>query len=407
MNYTQLQTIYYPDQQNSELLTTTIVDKKNLQQIELLWNKLESQITDVGLSCKWTWIQTWLNNYGTVVDYWFVVSSIQNEICGIALITKETHRPLPIPVKAFHIGTNGEPYQEMVRMVNNKILVKEPFKKRFYASLIETVIASFKWEEIVFDLYNEQEIVEIQELLAGKNLHISADVEPCWEFDLNEPRKFNTDVLTQYSHSTRYAIRKTLTALDNSITTEWAETAEQGLDILNDLVVLYEKKWKAKGSKGMFASKRFLAFQKEIITKLVPTGNVVLYRVKNPKLGIIGCLFLYIDNGVAYGYQIGLDDFEDIQFPTINKKHFKPGFLLHWLFTEECLKRGLKGYNFSTGYYPYKTLLTNKQNNVVSLYIRRQLTPYVRENIMKLHYKFIHNKNASFLLRPLRMFRRN
>lgn len=405
MNYTQLQTINLSGKQNSELLTTTIVDKKNLQQVALLWNKLESQISTVGLSCKWDWIQTWLNHYGDVVDYWFVVSSIQNDVYGIALITKETHRPLPIPVKAFHIGTNGEPYQEMVRMINNKVLVKESFKKLFYVNLVETIMEHFKWEEIVFDLYNEQEILDLQELLLGKNLHVSVDTESCWEFNLDEPRKFNTDVLTQYSHSTRYAIRKTLTALDNNVTTEWAETAEQGLDILQDLIILYEKKWKAKGTKGMFASKRFLAFQKEIITKLVPTGDVVLFRVRNSKLGTIGCLFLYIDNGVAYGYQIGLDDFEDVQFPTINKKHFKPGFLLHLLFTEECLKRGLKAYNFSTGYYPYKSLLTNKQNNVVSLYIRRRITPYVRENIMKFHYKLIHNKNAAILLKPLRMFR--
>lgn len=404
MGPTHLITINSSEGTKRDILRTTIVEKKQIGNIEKLWKQLEQEIPNVGLSCKWEWVKAWINNYGDVVDYWFVIGYINESICGITLITKETHRPLPIPVKAYHIGTNGEPYQEMVRMVNNKILVKEEYKTYFLSSLIDAILGFFKWEEIVFDLYNEAEANILTEILSKKNIHLTTDVEPCWLFDLDEPRKYNTDVLTQYSHSTRYAIRKTLTALNNDITVEWAEQEDQALDILNELICLYEKKWQAKGTKGMFASKRFLSFQKEVIKKLLPAGNIVLFRVRNQKLGTIGCLYLFVDNGVAYGYQIGLDDFEDIQFPNINKKHFKPGFLLHYLCTEECLKRGLKAYNFSTGYYPYKKLLTNKENSVITLYIRRRIAPYMRENIMKFHYKLIHNKTAATLLKPFRMF---
>lgn len=388
---------------NSEVFKTTIYEKQSLSFIEPLWKQLEQEVDQVGLSCKWDWIQAWLHNYGDVIDYWFVVGTVHSTVCGIALITKETNRPLPIPVKSFHIGTNGEPYQDMVRMVNNRILVKKEYKNHFISGIIESVFSHFRWEEIVFDLYNEQEADEIKTVLSTKNIHLTVDAEPCWLFDLDEPRKYNSDVLKQYSHSTRYAIRKTLFALDNNVTIEWAETVDQAQDILDELIVLYNKKWQRKGAKGMFASKRFLSFQKEIITKFLPTGNVILFRVKNPKLGTIGCLYLLVDNGVAYGYQIGLDDFEDLQFPTINRKHFKPGFLLHYLCTEECLKRGLKAYNFSTGYYPYKKVLTNKEDSVVTLYIRRYIKPFLRENIMKFHYKLIHNKTATTLLRPFRM----
>ncbi len=403
MNNMQISTIKYLDRPSKDIFKTTIIDKVYLHNVEKIWKKLESEIDVVGLTCSWEWVKAWIHNYGDVVDYWFAIGTINHEFSGIALITKETHRPLPIPVKAYHLGTNGEPYKDMVRMINNKILVKDRYKKGFYTNLIETILAHFKWEEIVFDLYNQSEAIELKEILSRQHIHLSEDTEVCWYFDLDEPRKYNTDVLTQYSHSTRYAIRKTLMALDNNLTIEWAENTVQAFDILEDLVRLYNKKWQSKGTKGMFASKRFLSFQKDIIKNLIHTGNIVLFRVKNQKLGTIGCLYILVDNGVAYGYQIGLDDFDDVDFPSINRKHFKPGFLLHYLFTEECLKKGLKAYNFSTGFYPYKKLLTNKENSVITLYIRRQIMPYVRENIMKLHYKLIHNKKAAFFLRPFRM----
>lgn len=403
MSNIQISTIKYSDRPISDIFKTTIIDKVYIHNVEKIWKKLESEIDVVGLTCSWEWVKAWIRNYGDVVDYWFAIGTINHEFSGIALITKETHRPLPIPVKAYHIGTNGEPYKDMVRMINNKILVKDRYKIGFYTNLIEIILEHFKWEEIVFDLYNESEAIEIKEILSKQNIHVSEDTEDCWYFDLDEPRKYKTDVLTQYSHSTRYAIRKTLKALDNNITIEWADNIMQAFDILEDLVRLYNKKWQSKGTKGMFASKRFLSFQKDIIKNVLHTGNIVLFRVKNQKLGTIGCLYILVDNGVAYGYQIGLDDFDDVDFPSINRKHFKPGFLVHYLFTEECLKKGLKAYNFSTGFYPYKKLLTNKENSVVTLYIRRQIMPYVRENIMKLHYKLIHNKKASFFLRPFRM----
>ncbi|HRN70765.1 MAG TPA: GNAT family N-acetyltransferase [Candidatus Woesebacteria bacterium] len=389
--------------QTDQVLTTSLLGKESLQEIQNIWIELQSKISSVGLTTRWEWISTWLSYYGPVVNYWFVVCSVNNTPSGIALITKETHRPLPIPLKAFHIGTNGEPYKEMVRMVNNRILVQQEYKTYFYESIIEMITSQFAWEEINFDFYNEQESQILTALLAKKNLDISVNTEPCWLFNLDEPRKYKTDVLTQYSHSTRYAIRKTLLALDNNITVEWAETPKQALLILEELVRLYNKKWQAKGTKGMFASERFFNFHKTIIEKLIPTGDVVLLRVNNPKLGTIGCVYLLVDTGVAYGYQIGLDDFEDVQFPSINRKHFKPGFLVHWLCTEECLKRGLKAYNFSTGFYPYKKLLTNKEDTVTTISIRKPIMPYLRENIMKLHYRLIHNKTASFLIKPIRM----
>lgn len=379
-----------------------LFDKSFLPKVKIIWNYLETQIDVRGITCTWDWVSTWLEQYHDLVDYWFCVGMSNGSPCGITLVTKETHRPLPLPIKSFHIGTNGEPYKDQIRPIYNKILVKEDKRLAFCQSLVAYLQKNFRCEEITFDDYNSQDLLDFAEELKKNGLNVVAERNVCRYFDLRTARQGHTEILSALSHETRYTVRRSIKAFENDLITEWAETPQQAKEILDELIDLYQKHWTNEGKKGMFASSRFTSFQYEIIKKLFYQGSVILFRVKSKKYGTLGCLYLFSHKGVCVGYQAGFNDFANVEFTTINKKRLRTGFIVHILCMEECMKRGMDIYNFGVGEYQYKRELTNAHSEVVTLSVRKNFKPLLRDTIIELYHKVDENKHGSLILKPLR-----
>jgi hypothetical protein len=384
-------------------LSTYIISSNLKADIFILWEYLQNQIPEVGLTCKIDWVSTWLQYYEDAVNYWFILAVDKNNLpCGLTLVTKETQRNLPIPVKSFHIGTSGESFKDLVRMVNNQVLCLDEFKIDFYKALIKTIKIHFSWEEICFDHYNSNEATYIIKAIRDLNLSYSLEKEPTLFFDLEKARINSSKILDNLSSEIRYTIKRSLKAFDNDITTKWAETESEALEILDEMTIFYNETWKKLDRPGMFASKKFSDFQKEIIKKLIKTNEVILFKAESKKYGTLGCLYLLVDNGVGYGYQLGLNSFDNVEFENINKKRLRTGYILHSLCMQECLDRGFKSYNFSTGIYQYKKDLTNNEDEVVMLSIRKGTKPLLRDQIISLYDYLNKDKKAPKLLVLLR-----
>lgn len=379
------------------------LNKEDEPTVQSIWQYLESQSEKVGITCSWDWVSTWIEHYGEVVEYFFIVGMYDGKPCGVTIVTRETNRKLPIPVKSFHIGTSGEPYQDQVQMINNQILATPETRTAFYESLIDAITTHFPWDEIVFDDYNSQDAELVQKLLRNNAFRLSVESKVCKFFDFSIPRKNNTTVLSNLSSDTRYWIKRSKKLLGDDFMIEWADNIEQALDIFDEMAYLFQQKWIRHGQRGIFASKRYVSFHQTLISKLLHENRVILFRVTSKEYGTVGCLYMFIDNGVAYGYQIGIQDFSRMSFGDVNPNRIKAGFILHTLCMEECMKRGLTAYNFSTGDYSYKKELTNAEGQVSTVSIRQSITPYLREGAIKLHYMLMHNKNAAYLLRPFKM----
>ena len=379
-----------------------LVGKEDIDNVGRIWRNIEKQCKNVSINCNWNWVKTWIDVYGDQVDYWFFVGMVDGKAKGIIMVTRETHRPLPLPVKAYHIGTHGEPYSDRVRMVHNTVLVLEKYKKNFFSAFLDRFNELFQWEELVLDDFNSDGAAIFKELLSERKYDLTVESQNCRLFDLEILRKNKTSVMENLGKETRHSIRRSMKALGD-ITTEWAETPEQALDILNELITLYQKHWTARDKKGMFASERFTRFQKEIISKTFHDGSVIMFRVKSKQYGTIGCLYLIVDKGVGYGYQCAFNDFEGVEITGINRKRLRPGFVVHELCIEECLKRGINAYNFSIGEYPYKKELTNADSEIVTIAARNSIKPVLRDNIMNLYLKMDDSKQLSVLLKPIRM----
>lgn len=361
-----------------------LLEKTDLENVGKIWRELEKETPEVYFTARWDWVETWIERYGDVVDYWFLVAMQDDQPCGITIIVKEKHRKLPLPVKAYHIGTNGEPYAEAVQTIHNALLIKNETKKVFYKALVEVINQTFGCEEILFDEFDAEEGETILSALA-KQSAITSKRETCrvMNFDLLTENK--TEVLPNLGTKTRYSIRRSM-KIFNDLTLEWAETEEQAIDILDELIDLYNKTWEKRERKGMFASKRFTAFQYAIVKKFLPTKNIILLRIKSKEYGTIACSYLFLDHGVGYGYQLGINYLDD-KIATINKKRLQLGYVLHAMSMQACLDRGVKKYNFATGEYEYKQLLSNDTMEIMTISIEKGLKPKLRKGMVNMYMK--------------------
>lgn len=386
-------------------LTIFSIGRNEIHEAGIIWRKLEKEIRQAGLLSGWDWVETWLKFYADVIDFEFLIGSVSYKPVGIVLIVKEIRRPLPIPLQAYHIGTFGEPYQEQVRMINNRLLVSGAYFDDYVSALIRFFRTNYRFDEIVFDLLDKTQAEHLTNLLSLNNFRFGMKKEICRYLDFGTVRLNGGDVIASFSHDMRRAIRRNLRFLKGDLITQWAEDAHESEEILAELVRLYNADWRKTGRVGMFASKRFLNFQKEAVRKLVPEDKAVLFRVKSKTYGTIGCLFLFIDDNIAFTYQIGLQDFTTTHLETISRNRFKPGYLMHFLCMQECYKRGMKAYNFLTGDYAYKARLTDKTSEVISVSIQNNYKPVLRQKIMDLYGKLDNDRNeAPVYLKFLRKF---
>lgn len=383
-------------------LKTYLLDLRNIKEVEVIWKHLEKEVRAVNTTSLWAWVNTWITHYQSLVDIKFLVLVKDGVPCGIAVISRETQRDLPIHVRAFHIGTNGEPYKDQVKMVNNKMLVKETYIVPFLQSIV-MVLSDLGAEEIIFNEFDAGQARTIIQFMEQQKMEISISNELCRYFNLDVPRENGLGILGNLSHDTSHSVRRSLKTFENDIVVEWAENIGQALDILDELVILYKTMWKKRGKTIMFDSPSFASFQEDAVRNLFDAGRVILFRVKSRKYGTLGCLYMLIDDGVAYGYQCGFNDFESVEFKTINKKRLRTGFIVHTLCMEECLRRNIKAYNFSIGDYSYKRELTNSISQLVTISVRNGLKPIIRHKLMETYNKLNDTNMTSFLMRPLRM----
>lgn len=367
-----------------------------------LWKEISKSIENPRFTISLAWIEKWIKVYGDTVKYQFYVGIKDNSPLGIIFLTQETQRVSPIPVRAFHIGTYGEPFSDSMQMVNNTILVKPGFEQAFYEAFLDEFIASTSYDEIYFDELVSKDVDILIPILKKKKYRFYAEEEPMLYLNLEQVRQSNQPLNLAFSSSMRQAIKRTLKALDD-LEIEWAEDYEHAMDIFSELVDIYNKDMKAMNRLGKFASKRYTQFQKEIINSFIKHDNrVMLFRVKSKKHGTLGCFYFLIDRGIAYLIQMGVKESDEFALETISKNRLKIGYLLHALCMETCLQRGLKGYSFSIGIFRYKMQLTNAQETITTITVYKGFKPVLRNIMYSLLKKLDSKRKASIFIRIIR-----
>lgn len=325
-----------------------------IAQVAAIWQQLESTVGS-GLTNGWDWIETWLNHYGDIVPHRFAVAIGPNGVCGVALLTHGVGQTRgPIPVRTLHLGTAGEPPSATIWVEYNRFLVEAGYRSSVAAGLLRTVrSAHLPWDVLELDGFEPDEVEPFLRLDSGfevtrKVCHVA-----------NLARMRENGAFAGFKRETVAKIRKNRRRFEERfgpITTTWAETVEDGLEILRELIPLHQDRWQRAGQPGTFASPRFTAFHQELIRRLLPKGQIVLFRAKAGEQ-MIGTFYGFVEAGVIYHYQWGLAQFD--------QNSLSPGFVVGALCMEEAWARGLDELNWLAGDTRYKRELANEQRELI------------------------------------------
>jgi CelD/BcsL family acetyltransferase involved in cellulose biosynthesis len=322
--------------------------------VAAVWQHLESTL-GTGLTNSWDWVDTWLRHYGDEVSHHFAVATGPHGVCGVALLTHGVGQSRgPIPVRTLHLGTAGEEPGETIWVEYNRFLVESGYRASFAAGLLRTVrSAHLPWDILQLDGFDPDEAEPFLRLDSG----FDVTRKTCHVANLATMRE--NGPFAGFKRETVAKIRKNRRRFEERygpITTRWAETVDDGLEILRELIPLHQDRWHRAGQPGSFSSPRFTGFHQELIRRLLPKGQIVLFRVTAGEQ-MIGTFYGFVEAGVLYHYQWGLAQFD--------QNSLSPGFVVGALCMEEASARGIDELNWLAGDTRYKRELSNEQRELV------------------------------------------
>jgi CelD/BcsL family acetyltransferase involved in cellulose biosynthesis len=323
-----------------------------------IWEALEADAGNGGLTSSWAWTETWLEHYGELVPHRFAVGEAGGSARGIVLVTRGVGRRRgPFRIRSVHLGTAGEPPGQSVVVEYNRVLVEDERRAAFAAALTAELRGESDWHELVLEGFAPE---DAEPFLAAEPL-LEAQPEPSPIMDLRTAEAAGGDVMGGFRSKTRTKIRRSLKAL-GEVETEWAETPEHGLEILDELIELHQRRREGLGQPGAFASARFTAFHRDLVARLLPRGAVFLFRVRAAG-GTVGCLYGFVERRRVLYYQSGLGSYSDRQI--------RPVFVACALCMQESFERGMTEFDFMAGEGSHKRELSTGTRELVWASARR------------------------------------
>jgi len=172
--------------------------------------------------------------------------------------------------------------------------------------------------------------------------------------DLSKVRASTLGYLELLSRNRRAQIRKSVRLYEarGPLVMETASNLIEAETFFEELVLLHQQEWQARGRPGTFASEFNLGFHQKLIKSTFSKGVVALYRLRcgDQTIGVIYGFhsrneFLYYQSGFVYE----------------SDNRYRPGFVSHALLVEQLAGQGLARYDFLAGESDYKRSLGTDQ----------------------------------------------
>jgi Acetyltransferase (GNAT) domain len=376
-----------------------IVPSSERSTAEERWQRLEQHIGNPPLKSSWVWINTWLKHFGDDILHTFAFGTKAGETHGAALITRR-RIPSTLPLlRTVSLGTAGEPFDERTFIHYNQLLVTSGDLYPFAVCLMDW-IAQIKWSILRLDGFITEHANALMKV--GKNTGIEFEVTswPAFSFNLqDEVRGQGRDCINRLSHDTRHKLRRSMRAFENKFgprSIEWAQTAAQANDILEELTELHTSRWIGKWETGALYTNRLKRYHKDLVDTLFPR-KAIIFRVKYGDT-TIGChLNLIEETGHIANHRSGFRYFT-------NDNKLKSGYVTNILFMEEAKKRGYTKFDLLSGHEYYKRLITNSESSLYWCLGRRGLGALAYTNACAIYRnprlrKVINRARGAVLLR--------
>ena len=175
--------------------------------------------------------------------------------------------------------------------------------------------------------------------------------------------------LESRSANTRQQLRRSLRdyAASGAVAIERAETVPRAYEFLDQLAVLHQASWRARGQPGAFANPFFGRFHRALIARGQERGEIELLRV-TAGAQTIGLLYNFRYGGQSLTYQSGFDY-------AAASRHEKPGLTCHHEAIQFAARSGATRYDFLAGDDRYKRSLSDRADTLHWIEVSHRYSP--------------------------------
>lgn len=353
------------------------VSLEPLQGVDALgrsWTRLEAE-SDVSFFQSWGWIKCWLDLLPERFEPLVLMAKVGGRLAGLGLlVANRTVRRGIIRSHRLLLHETGSPEFDSLCIEHNGFLAARPFAADIVrACLARLDSAPERWNEVVLGGVGAAYVQMGQTL---KRRCMEARRSPSPYADLAAIRSGDGDFLATLSRNTRYQIRRSMKLYEaqGPLGLREAQSVEEALGFLDQLVLLHQRYWAGRGQPGAFANETFLRFHKALISSRFSAAEIQLLKVGAGPADI-GYLYNFRWRGHVYQYQSGLDH-------NVPNK-LKPGLVSHCLAIQHNLAQGADKYDFLAGGERYKSSLTNASSELVWISLQRRQIRFQLENVLR------------------------
>jgi CelD/BcsL family acetyltransferase involved in cellulose biosynthesis len=302
------------------------------------WEKLVASSSANCVYLTFDWIDEWLRHYGSDLDLRIVVAFQGTKVVGIGpfcLIQRRLFQALKVRSLEF-VGSFGcgAEYLDIIvareheDAVSDEILgyIVDRVGKEWDVVWTKRVLAMSAFRRAAARLDGAR----LREIRLRENACAYVDLESSWERQL---RKLSKNFRKQIKKNRRAL------SLEGEVRFSVCDKAEALDEYVGEVVRLHRKRWEAAGQRGSFRSERYVKFHQNIAKRMFKRGKTFVgLLVLNGRA--VGAKYGFIHEGTYYAQQGGWDP---------EHQALSVGLAAQAFSVEECIRRGLKRYDFLSG----------------------------------------------------------
>ena len=342
--------------------------------LEALWKALEAR-ADINVFLSWAWIGAWVQETG--MPDWVLVGRAGEETVCLGLLRCATRRRHGfVRSRTLFLHETGNEEQDVIFIEYNGFLTDSRF------GLLEPrAIAFLRAQQKEMGGFDEIRLGGIPGavyealLAAGLRSEVHA-FKTSGYVDLMAVRDGGGDYLATLSANTRQQVRRAMRIYESRgpLALQPARDVAEALAFFDELGMLHEQGWRARGTGGAWRYPFLVAFHKRLIETGFGSGGIEIVRVSCGETAI-GYIYSLVRGGWVGSYLSGFAYEED------NK--VKPGLVSFALYVEHLLKKDAEVLDFLAGDHRYKTSLGRPGPDMYWIDVQEKRPQFLVENALR------------------------
>ena len=346
-------------------LKATIRLVKEVNDLEATWRALEER-AERSFFLSWDWAATAIETGGE--DLLVAEIASPDGVVAIGLLAPMTEtRHGVMRVRQLRLNETGLDSKRAIPVEFNTLLALPGMESAAWDALLYALRErnAPRWDELI--VTNGVSALEDMLREKGASIHRRSEYGSGY-VNLDQLRASGVGDLKGYlaslGKSTRSQINRSIKLYGGreALSVDYARDAHEAFEYLNEIAMLHETKWRARGKAGLAAAAHLLEFHHKLIERTIPYGKVELARVSAN-----GTPFAWVYNFIDRGHVL----FNIGGFRAEKDKRLKPGLVAHALLIEAHLKAGRATYDFLAGNDRYKLNLGTRGPDFTGFAIQR------------------------------------